>query len=55
MGLEFIEREELIVRLLGLESGIDGDLRLVGQLLEKIGRAKKELDMIKEELTERDV
>ena len=55
MSLKFVDKEELVLRFLTLESSIDSDLRLVGSILERIGRSKRELEMIKEELEERNV
>ena len=54
MSLKFVDREELVSRFLELESIVNEDVKLVGGILEKIGRSRKELEMIKKELEERD-
>jgi hypothetical protein len=54
MSLASVKTEELSARLLVLIDEMDELTRTLGPFLEKLGRAKKEIELLSEELRKRD-
>ena len=54
MGLEHVDREELISRLRSLSKDVDIEVKVLGEQLEKVGRIQREIELIQGELVKRD-